>query len=365
MKILQITVDLDGGGVDRLLYDYCSRMMPDFHFDFVVTAKSRGLLEQPLEDLGCKIYHIATIHENMKLYIQQLYDIMLHGNYDIVHVHTGYRGILALAIARKAGIPVRIAHAHICSVPETLFQKLVRVVATWIAMREATDLFACGRDAAIWMWGKRAAQNRTLIVPNAIDVSAFQFDSGVRQELREQLGLNERLVVGNVARLAPQKNHLFLLEVFSELIKRRKDAVLMLIGGGELRAELEMKVKQMGLSDNVLFLGVRSDVSRLLNAMDVFLLPSLYEGLPVTLVEVQANGLPAVVSDTVTSEIQLAPNYKVISVEKTPSEWCDEILGLDLERNADLEAVVDRYGIDAAAKRLKHWYLQRVDGLNH
>lgn len=363
MKVLHVTVDLDGGGVDKLLYDYCTRMMPDFHFDFAVTAKSQGLLEQPLERLGCKIYHVSTMHENMRLYVRQLERIIQGGNYDVIHVHTGYRGMLALKIAKRAGVPVRIAHAHICAIPETYRQKLLRLVATKITVHEATDLFACGKDAATWMWGKRAAQNGVRIMPNAIDVAAFQFDSDIRQSVRERFNLTNKLVVGNVARFAPQKNHLFLLNIFEELVKRRKDAILMLVGGGELRPVIEEKVNQLGLSDKVMFLGVRNDVPYLLNAMDVFLLPSLYEGLPVTLVEVQANGLAAVVSDTVTDEIQFAPNYKVVSIKKTPTEWCDEILKLSFRRNENLEAVVNNYGIDMAAGKQKQWYLQRVKQL--
>lgn len=360
MKVLHITVDLDGGGVDRLLYDYCSRMIPDHRFDFVVTSSSRGILEAPLEALGCRVFHLPTIRGDLRSRMSRLRSILIEGNYDAVHDHTGYRGLFTLALAQRMKIPCRIAHSHICNIPESPFQHFTRLVATRISKHFATDLFACGKDAAKWMWGADAARGIVKIMPNAINLTEFQFDSSIREEMRRQLKIDDKLVIGNIARFSFQKNHSFLIDVFYEITKGNDDAILLLIGGGELCPEIKKKVESIGLGEKVLFLGVRKDVPQLLNAMDIFLMPSLYEGLPVTLVEVQANGLPAIVSDSITDEILLESNCKSIALSKTTHEWASEVLNMRTERNADASLVEGKYDIDVAANNLSRWYFTRI-----
>lgn len=364
MKILQITADLDGGGVDRLLYDYCTRMIPECQFDFVVTSKCRGMLEEPLEALGCKVFHVETIRGDFRKRRRQIEEILNKGDYDVVHDHMGYRGVFSLEAAKRRGVPVRVAHSHISAIPETALERFARLITTRLTKHAATDLFACGEAAANWMWGRNAVDNGVRIMPNAIDVGAFAFKSDVRAKLRKSLGLDGKYVIGNIARFSQQKNHQFLISVFEEVAKCRADAMLILVGGGELRSTIENEVRERGLSDKVLFLGVRNDVPDLLNVMDLFLLPSLYEGLPVTLVEVQANGLAAVVSDAVTQEVALSDNYRIISLRKNEKEWCSEILQTGLERSENVENVVLRYDINNAAASQKCWYMQRLNQLN-
>lgn len=153
MKILEISSELDGGGVDRLLYDYCSRMIPEIHFDFIVTSKSEGMLEQPLKKLGCNIFHVAQMREDRKLYKRQIKEIIKKGNYDIIHDHSGYKAIFTMYYAKKYNIKGRIAHAHMAYIPESGKEKAIRRICTRIVKHYATDLFACGEDAAKWMWG--------------------------------------------------------------------------------------------------------------------------------------------------------------------------------------------------------------------
>lgn len=360
MKVLHVTVELDGGGVDRLLYDYCSRMITDHRFDFVVTSPSRGILEAPLEALGCRIFHLPTIRGDLRLRMRRLRSILAEGCYDAVHDHTGYRGLFTLALAQKMKVPCRIAHSHICNIPESPLQHFVRFAATHISKYFATDLFACGEDAAKWMWGEYAAREAVEILPNAINISEFRFDSSIRKEMRQQLKIDDKFVIGNVARFSYQKNHSFLIDVFREVANSREDAVLLLVGGGELLSAIKKKVEAVGLAEKVVFLGVREDVPQLLNAMDVYLMPSLYEGLPVTLVEVQANGLPAIVSDSITDEVMLEKNCRSITLSKTAHEWASEVLNARIERNADISLVEGRYDINLAAINLSRWYLTRI-----
>lgn len=352
MKILFVTSDLDGGGIERLLFDYCVRLRNDAQFDFAITASKEGLLEQPLKELGCKIFRISTIHNSLATHNRQLKEIMMNGNYDIVHDHGGYCGLFTMILAKRCGIKIRIEHSHSSFESENLFQKIKRKMITVLTRHYATDLFACGIDAGKWMWGN--AKN-VHVMKNAINTKAFLFDDIARKDIRRQLGIDNKFVIGNVARFSIQKNHCFLLNVFAKICETRKDAVLLLVGTGELLSEMKQLANELRIIDNVLFLGIRSDVHRLLNAMDVFVLPSLYEGLPVSLVEVQANGLEAFVSDSVTREVQILQNCHYLPLEKGYSFWAEQISSASFNRCTEITEVL-KYDIENTSKDLLQHY---------
>ena len=333
MKVLEITSSLDGGGIARLLYDYCSRLIPEFEFDFVVSAENEGILEEPLRNLGCNVFHVSQMKKSFGEYKRQLEFIIKNGNYDIVHDHCDYKSFFELQIAKRNGVKTRIAHSHRAMVPQSITEKFIKLIFTPLTKYLATDLFACGIDAAKWAWGKKAYENgKVFILKNAIHTEEFLFSNEIRQEIRNELGLTDKFVVGNVARFSYQKNHEYLIEIFKEIAKKRNDAVLVLVGRGELMNNVQEQVKNDQIDDRVIFLGVRNDVPKLLNAMDVFVLPSRYEGLPVALVEVQANGLPTYVSTAVTTEMKVSSNMHFISIDNDPSKWAKEILESDNKR---------------------------------
>ena len=271
LRVLQVTSELDGGGVERLLHDYCMRMSQDIHFDFVVYTKKEGILEKTLQDVGCVIFRVTPLRESIHKSKSELKNVIKKGHYDIVHTHQGYKGILSLYYAKRYGVKTRIAHSHIAYVPEGRAGKIVRKVVTPIAKLLASNLFACGRDAGIWMWGRKAVdQGMVYFMHNAIDVERFAFDKGKREAVRSAFGVQDKFVVGNVARFSYQKNHKFLVEVFAEIKKYRENAVLMLVGDGELHTEIVKQIENAGLMDSVVLLGVRNDIPDLLQAMDVF-----------------------------------------------------------------------------------------------
>lgn len=358
MKILQMTSDLDGGGVDSILYNYCSRMSPEIKCDFIVSSDREGILEEPLRAMGSKVFHVARIRDAFHLRQRQLKDIFAFSKYDAVHDHSGYKGFFFLDLARRMGINCRIAHSHIASIPETVTGSVERALITPLTKSVATHLFACGTDAARWMWGERAVvEKRVTIMPNGIDTSQFKFSESERQRVRSQMGLEGKFVIGNVARLSEQKNHEFLLRVFSRVLSINPDSILMIVGRGDLEKKLKEQAAAMHLDESVLFLGIRDDVYSLLNAMDVFVLPSKYEGLPVTLVEVQTNGLPVVVSDMVTDEVRIALNYKKLSLHSGIDDWARCIISLNGSRSQDVENIVKKYDINVLAQRQLEWYL--------
>jgi glycosyltransferase involved in cell wall biosynthesis len=356
MKILEITSELDGGGVDRLLFDYCSRMIPDIQFDFIVTSKTEGMLEKPLRDLGCNVFHISQIRENRKLYTEQLKEILKNGHYDVVHDHSGYKAIFTMYYAKKYGVKGRISHSHIAYIPERFINKVERKLLTPITASLATNLYACGIDAAKWMWGKKKYNDgKVSIMTNAIKADSFIYSEKERTLVRAELGIENKFVIGNVARFSYQKNHDLLIRVFKKVLEIREDAILLLIGRGELYSEIVELTKEMKLTDKIIFLGVRNDVHRLLNAMDLFMLPSRYEGLPVTLVEVQANGLAALVSDSVTDEVKLADNVKYMSLSAGEEQWAQNCCLLDTKR---LENAIkgSNYDLEFASSNMKRNY---------
>lgn len=358
MKILEITSELDGGGVDRLLYDYCSRMTPNIYFDFIVTSDIKGILEEPLEKLGCTVYHLPPFRKQPLVHIRRLKQLYTTYNYDIIHDHSGYKSFLSLIIALICGIKVRIAHSHQADIPESSFERTVRKIYTFFTTLVATDLFACGEKAAIWMWGKRR-RKRVRIMTNAIEVSKFRFSEEVRDKYRKELNLGNSIVLGNVARFSHQKNHTFLLKMFYEFHKIVPNSVLLLVGRGELFDEMKELAKQLDISEFVSFLGVRDDVSNLLNAMDLFVLPSFHEGLPVTLVEVEANGLASVVSDSVTGEMKINKNVFYYPLQIGEKHWAQNIACIqDLSRDCNTFESSD-YNIDIAYKKMMDFYLSR------
>lgn len=351
MRVLEITSELDGGGVDRLLYEYCSRLVDVINFDFVVTSKNKGILEYPLEKLGCRIYHVSQYREGVRKHIDEMNAILKNQHYDVVHDNSGYKAFWNLYIAKKNKVKTRIAHSHQAFVPEKKKTYIKRKLITPLTKMYATRLIGCGSDAAKWMWG---SIDKSSVLPNAIDAKQFSFSQHMRDKLRKELSIEDKFVIGNVARFSEQKNHEFLIKMFDRLVKYREDAVLLLIGRGELEHKIKKMVENLNLQDKVIFLGVREDVSDLYNAMDVFCLPSRYEGLPVTLVEIQANGLPSFVSSCVTKEILISNNMEYLDITQ-PNDWAKRLIRFYPQRGENV-IINTSYDIDLAAKKLLNLY---------
>ena len=353
MKVLQMTSALDGGGIERILFDYYAHMDHDqVQFDFVKVDPEEGILEKPLREMGCHIYAIPPMRQNHKEYCEILTRILQEGQYDVIHCNGGYRAAEALRIAKKAGVPMRLAHAHTAGGPETSVQKLERKIATMFVKHYATHLFGCGEMAAKWMWGAGAISGqKATVVHNAIRTERFRYDPLVRAQYRRELDLEGKFVLGHVGRLSFPKNHEFLLRAFAEAVKKSPDLVLLLIGRGELEAEVVHQIEALHLQNHVRLMGVRDDIPQLLNALDLFVMPSRWEGLPVALVEVQANGLPALVSDTVTQEIQINENVKYLPLEE--GVWANEMSEAQENRISDGAERVKMAGYDIQTEAAK------------
>lgn len=326
IKILEILSALNQGGVDRIIYDYSVRFSTGVLVDFVISEKEGGLLEKSLLSKGFHVYHISKMRERILKHCKELDEIIKREKYDVVHDNNGYKGVFNLFIAKKNKTCVRIAHSHFAYVPESLLQKLMHRICSFWCSCLSTHLFACGQDAAVWMWGKkRFLSGKIKILKNAIDTHRFIFNSSIRDRYRKELGLNNCFCVGCVARFRKQKNHFFLIKVFQELLNILPNSKLVLVGEGDTEQSIKDYAEQNGFIDKVLFLGVRDDVNNLLNAFDVFLLTSLYEGLPIVMVEAQCNGLPMVVSNCITKEISLLETTVFLPLNIGATEWANQI----------------------------------------
>lgn len=361
---------MNPGGVETWLMHVLRRIDRErFRMDFLVHTPRRCAYDDEIRRLGSEIIPCLG-PRNPVLYARRLREILVRNRYTIVHSHVHHYSGLVLRVAAKAGVPTRIAHSH--NDTSTLQRSAGPARKVYLALmkrwidRYATQGLACSRPAAACLFGPNwAADQRYSVLYCGIDLEPFR-DNGLEPEaVRQELGIPRgAIVVGHVGRMAPQKNHLFLIDVFAEVKKREPRAHLLLVGDGPLRPTIEQRVKACGLGDSVTFAGLRPDVPRLmLAAMDVFLFPSLYEGLGLVLIEAQAAGLTSVVSDVTPEEVTLAPLFvKRISLQASKEKWADATLGVARLRpnnaNDGLAAVEGTpMDITVAAERLTEKYL--------
>ena len=284
--------------------------------------------------------------------------------YDVIHVHSGSISVLTevALVARLHSVRKIIVHSHCASNHKTIKYKLIKLLSTPIIEYCATDFCACSKVAGEWKFSRRIVENKLRIIKNGIDLKKFAFDVATRNQYRKRLKISEdTFVVGHVGRFSNQKNHLFLIDIFAELIKQYNNCKLLLIGSGETQEEVKLKVKHMGLSDDVIFAGNVQNVNEYMQVMDVFVLPSLYEGLPIVGVEAQASGLPVVVSASVSEELKLTENVCYVQLGN-PTAWVTEIIKyMNMERRNNQNVLTEKeYNIETTALLLQHMYEDRI-----
>lgn len=302
----------------------------EIQFDFLIHRNDgkKQFYEDEITALGGHIYALPKF----KVYNYFSYKkavtsfFATHHAFQVVQGHMTSTAAIYLPVAKRFGIPVTVAHARNAGVVRGPKGIATRFFRKGLA-KKADVLFACSKIAGEDVFGKDAVkQGRVKIIHNAIDVKHFAFDEKKRQEARAALEITDKLVLGHVGRFDYQKNHPYLLEVFAEVCKKRSDAVLLLLGDGGARQAMEERCRELGIADRVKFLGNQKDTERYYRAMDVFLLPSFYEGLPGVLVEAQAAGLACLVSDTVTREAEATDLVSWLSIDEPPKRWAEEVL---------------------------------------
>jgi len=355
IRVAHIMGKMLGGGVEAMVMNYYRHINREkVQFDFIVDEDSTIVPQEEIENLGGAVYTIPP-YQKSRAYHKALVKLFSEKNYSIVHSHINTLSVFPLYAAKRAGVPVRIAHSHSTAGKGELKRNILKYTLRPFSKRYPTHFFACSKYAGRWLFGKKA---NFAVVKNAIDISNFQFCKQVRQTMRNELGIENKFVVGHAGRFTKQKNHSFLLDIFHEVFKQNPNAILLLIGEGELEQDVRKKIAYLNLSDNVQLLGVRGDVAKLMQAMDVFLLPSLYEGLPVVGVEAQMAGISVVASDVITQEVKLSENFIFLPLEMPASNWAENILSLDLtaREDASKKALASGYDIRTAAEELCRLY---------
>ncbi len=357
IRVLQIIGFVCGGGVEAVIMNYYRNIDRNkIQFDFVIDGYEKTALDNEILSLGGKVYKVEPYTKNPLKNIYQIYRVIKDNNYQIVHSNMNTLSVFSLFAAWLAGAKVRILHNHSTAVKSEKLRSAMKYILRPFAPVFANRYMACSKLAGEWMYGKKNMQSGEVkVLNNAIDVDAFAYNENLRKKLRQDLNIDEdTLVIGHVGRFMYQKNHDFLIDIFNEIHKQKSNSLLLLIGDGPLRQSTEEKVKNYNLQDSVNFLGLRKDVKDLYNAMDVFVLPSWYEGLPVVSVEAQANGLPCFVSDKVSKECYLSSSMHFISLDKNADIWSKEILNSKLTRNksAKQELIANNFEIKNEAKKL-------------
>ncbi|MDR0221938.1 MAG: glycosyltransferase family 1 protein [Oscillospiraceae bacterium] len=329
IRVAHIMGEIAKGGVESVVFNYYKFIdRTKVQFDFIIHDGSPYEIPDEILALGCKVYKTPP-YARLPAYIRALKEIFERGGYRIVHSHMNALSAFALFAAKRAKVPVRIAHSHATAGKGRgeFIRNMLKYALRPFSRIYPTHLFACSEHAGKWLFGGKAfKQGRVTVIHNAVDPAKFAYDEEIRSRARNGLGLNGKFVVGHVGRFMPVKNHCFLIDVFYEIRKKDKDGVLLLIGDGELRRKIEEKADKLNLREDVLFLGGRDDVNELYPAMDVLVLPSLYEGLPVVLVEAQMAGLPAVVSDRVPGEAKFSDKVEFMGLRESAEAWAEKIL---------------------------------------
>ena len=269
------------GGVESVVMNYYRNIDKEkIQFHFLCDEDSTDIPYQEIEKLGGKVIIIPPYQKLFK-YQKELYRIFKENNYKIVHSHINAISVFPLRIAKKAGVPIRIAHSHSTSNKKEWKKNILKMILRPFSKLYANQYFACTEYAGKWLFGKKVVERKELnVINNAIDLKKFEFNENTREDLRKELGIKEDvLVIGHVGRFMKQKNHDFLIDIFNELIKKNDNSILILIGQGPLLNDMKQKVRDLKIEDKVKFIGQIRDVEKYYNIMDVFLFPSIYEGL--------------------------------------------------------------------------------------
>lgn len=335
IKVLHFTVAATKGG--RTLYVLNTWKYIDktkFQFDFI-TFSSKLDFEQQLIDEGCNVYHMSCYPEENKEQFIKEFDAILDRHYDVIHIHTSFwKDTIVEQRAMLKGVKKVIIHSHnmgfggaLSREQEEEAQKRHFEVQAGLSEEMATDFWACSAGAAKWLYGDKIKKDQIKIIKTAIDTEQYFYKPDLRAQVRKELGIEDSFVVGHVGRFVYQKNHKFLVEVYNKVQKKCSNAVLLLRGSGELRDEIERQVRDLGLNEKVYIIDFEPDVSKYYQAMDVFVLPSFFEGLPAVLFEAQTAGLPCLCSDRISEEILVTDNIQQLSLDNI-DVWVDKILEL-------------------------------------
>lgn len=334
IRVLHIVGIMNQGGIENFLMNmYREIDRSQIQFDFLVTREEVGLFDDEIRSLGGHIYNIPHIKKvGKKKHKEAFIKVLQQSNYKIVHCHMSTWCWLYLPIARENNVPTRIAHSHVSHIKlgnlQKIFEYFCKLYTTMTVGKYATNYFACGDQAGKYLYGKKLYHDKVKVINNAINTEKFKYRKDISADLRKELNISEdTFVVGHVGRFSYAKNHSYLIDIFREINNKHSNSLLLLVGDGENKKNIQEKVNQLGLNDSVRFLGLRNDTNELMMVFDVFLFPSLYEGFPVTMVEAQASGLNCIVSNSISHEVDMGMGLVTfVELEQSSQQWANTVL---------------------------------------
>ena len=361
IRIAHIVGKWIGGGVEAVVMNYYKNIdRTKVQFDFLCDSDSTNIPYEEIELLGGKIILIPPYQKVFK-YQKELMRIFKENNYKIVHSHINTLSVFPLRAAKIAGVPNRIAHSHSTSNKYEWKKNLVKQILKPFAKIYATDYVACTEYAGRWLFGSREYDNGNIyILNNAIDLSKYNDNKEMKDTKRKEIGIpNDAFVIGHVGRFVTQKNHIFLIKIFNEIYKKNNKAILILIGQGPLMEKIRHKIIMLGLDKNVKFLGQRDDVNELYQLMDVFVFPSIYEGLGMVAIESQFCGIKTIVSDKVPRDIEIS-NYIDFCGLDNIELWIESINKKENNKKMYINKC-EKYDILKNADKLVEYYKKKVE----
>ena len=348
-RLLCIVSSMNTGGAETFLMKIFRNLdRENYQMDFYCMSMENGFYENEIISLGGKVYHSIPKSKNPLKSFLELKKIVEDEKYDsVMRISQHSLATLDLIAAKMGGAKILIQRSS-NSNSSSYFGKILHFVFKWLPKKIPTIKLAPSTEAAEYTFGKNSVKKLEVnLIKNALNIEDFIFDNKKRQEIRSEFNITNKFVIGHIGRISMQKNHNFLIDIFKEVVKKEENSLLLIIGVGELEAEIKEKIKKNNLEDKVIFTGIRSDIPSLLMAMDVFVFPSLYEGLPNTVIEAQATGLPCVISDKITKEVKITQSVYRKSLEENESIWAEKILSLkNINRNVDVKKEFIRAGYD-------------------
>lgn len=356
IKIVHVLSGLNFGGVEAVLYNYFSRMDKNLIDNVIISHDTINKENAKMfEDIGFKTYKVIPKRESIIKNFVGLYKIVKNENPDVLHVHMTSSSYLALFVGYLYGVDIRICHSHLSFNKVNIKDKFYNILC-----RMSANLYmACSRDAGNYLFGKNNTQKgKVNIVNNAIDLKRFDYDEETRIKLRKKMGIENKFVIGNIGRFSEQKNQIRILQIFKTLYEKNNNSVLILIGNGEEKQYIIDKSREYGIFENIIYMDAVKNVEDYYQVMDVFLFPSLYEGLGIVIIEAQTSGLPCIVSDVVPKEVEVTDLIKFIKLEENDEYWCNEIVNISKQKRKSKLNIIEKsnYNIYTQTERLKEIY---------
>lgn len=356
-RIAQIIGKWVGGGVEAVVMNYYRHIDKNkIQFDFICDADSTNIPYEEIEALGGKIILIPP-YQKVLTYHKELKRVLKQGNYKIVHSHINTLSVFSLFAAKCSGVPIRIAHSHSTTNPKEKKKNLMKQVLRPFSKTFATHYMCCSELAGRWLFGDREYEKGNVyLLNNAIDLDKFKYNEKIRKEVRKELNIKDNtLLIGHIGRFCEQKNHSFLIDIFEEVQKQKQNSMLVLVGQGPTMEKIKEKVIKLKLQEKVIFLGQRKDINKLYQAFDVFVFPSLYEGLGMVLIEAQCSNLYCITSTEVPKVAKINDNVDYLELSKSAKQWADEIIknSKSVKKRDELNETIQALGYDIEIEEKK------------